>query len=85
MANLSAEDRRAAWRDLMADLSREREPLALTKPDLRAAVDAVDAWVNSNAASLNNAIPQPARSALTSAQKARLLTLVVRKRYIKGA
>lgn len=57
----------------------------LTKADLRAAVNALDAYLDANAAAINAAIPQPARGALTSAQKARLLSLVVLKRYVKGA
>jgi hypothetical protein len=52
----------------------------VTKADLRAAVDAVDAWCETNAASLNTAIPQPARTQLTTKQKAWLLLHVVRKR-----
>lgn len=85
MANLSDNDRRDLWAELMSDLSRDRESCSLTKADLRAAVDAIDAWLNTNAAALNSAIPQPARSALTTPQKARILAGVIRKRYTAGA
>lgn len=61
-----------------------RESVAITKTDLRSAIDAIDAWIDSNAASLNSAIPQPARSGLTASQKARLLVHVVRKRFVRG-
>jgi len=57
----------------------------LTKIDVRAAVNAIDQWVSDNALSLNSAIPQPARAALTSEQKAQLLKYVVTRRYITGA
>lgn len=57
----------------------------VVKADLRAAVDAIDQWVSDNAASFNSAIPQPARAALTAAQKAELFLFVVRKRFQVGA
>lgn len=60
------------------------ESLGVTKADLQAACYAMDDWLNANALSLNNAIPQPARSALSAAQKARLLMLVVERRFLKG-
>lgn len=84
MANLADADRQAVWQQLMADFSRTRDELPLTKPDLRAAVDAIDAWVNSNAASLNAAIPQPARSALNATQKSRLMLATIQRRFDKG-
>lgn len=85
MANLADADRLTVWADTMSDFSRTRDELPLTKADLRAAIDAIDAWVNSNAASLNAAIPQPARSALNSTQKSRLMLAIIQKRYEKGA
>lgn len=55
-------------------------PWAVNKTDLRAAVDAVDDWVDANQTSFNTAIPQPARNALTAAQKSALLVYVVMRR-----
>lgn len=82
MAALTDAERHALWGRFMSDLSNEREALgALTKADLRAAVDAVDAWADANAGSFNSAIPQPARGVLTAKQKARLLLYVIRRRY----
>lgn len=54
---------------------------AVTKANLRAAVDALDDFMEANASAINTAIPQPARGALTAGQKARLLALVVLKRW----
>lgn len=86
MAVLGEQDRAGLWAELMAELSAEREPVAgLTKTDLRAAVDAIDSFLSTNAAAINAAIPQPARGALSAAQKARLLVAVVRRRYLAGA
>jgi hypothetical protein len=84
MAQLTDGDRREVWAEFMRELSDAREPVGIEKSALRAAVDAIDAWVNDNQASFNTAIPQPARGALTSAQKARLLLFVVRRRFLTG-
>lgn len=76
----------AARGEQIADWHRTNtEPVGMTKAQMRAALDAIDDWLNSNATSLNNAIPQPQRGALTTAQKARLLMLVVQRRYLDGA
>jgi hypothetical protein len=78
MAVLSDALRRAIWQEFM---QVNAESVGITKVDLRAAVDAIDAWIDANATSMNTAIPQPARGALTAAQKARLLAMVALKRY----
>lgn len=85
MANLSAAQRAELWAAYMQDISEARESCAITKQQLRAAVDALDAWLDTNASTINAAIPQPARGSLTTAQKARLLSYVIRQRYIVGA
>ena len=41
----------------------------------------VDAWVEANAAGFNAAIPLPARTGLSAVQKARLLAMVVQRRF----
>jgi hypothetical protein len=84
MAVLSDTDRT----DLFAELNRDRtaiDGMSITKADLRAALNAADDWANSNAASYNAALPQPARGAMTSAQKAALLMYVIRKRREAGS
>ena len=78
MPLLTDDQRKALWADYMA---RNTEPVAILKADLRAAVNAVDAWLEANASAFNQAIPQPARGSLTAAQKARLLALVALKRH----
>ena len=85
MAVLTDGARVEVWADIMREVSAERQPIGVTKPELRAAVNAIDAWLNDNAAALNSAIPQPARSALTTPQKARLLKAVITRRYLDGA
>jgi hypothetical protein len=81
MAVLPDQDRFECWQRSMELMSEIREGCTISKQDLRAAVNAIDTWVNDNAATMNAAIPQPARSALTQKQKARLFTLVVHRRY----
>lgn len=78
MAVLTDQSRVALWAEFM---QRNSEPISITKQDLRAVVNAMDDWINTNAASLNQAIPQPARGALSASQKALLLQYVVEKRY----
>jgi len=86
MAVLSTTDRAVVSQGLQSDLSAAREALgAMTKADFQAAVDAADTWADSNASSFNLALPQPARSVLTAAQKSRLLEAVIRRRWIVGA
>jgi hypothetical protein len=53
----------------------------LLAADLKAAVDGIDQWVEDNTTAFNQAIPQPARAALTTQQKAQLLFYVVRRRF----
>ena len=53
----------------MRYLSKPREPLALTKAELQAAVIATDVWIDGNAASYNSALPAAAQAGLTAAQK----------------
>lgn len=85
MAILGEEDRVTVWREFMADRSLARDAFgALTKADMRAAVDALDAFLNDNAVTINSAIPQPARAALTTQQKALLLRFVIARRYLSG-
>ncbi len=81
MAALSDSDRFSVWAQYMSDAGSERQAPPLSKVDLRAAINAIDDWVDTNTTAFNNAIPQPARGALTTKQKANLLLYVVTKRY----
>ena len=79
---LTNEQRKEVWIELQEDWSRTREVLdALTKEDLRAAVDALDDWFDANATAVNTTIPQPARGELATKQKAMLFAFVLLKRY----
>ena len=52
----------------------------ITKPDLKAAVDATDDWLEANQTSFNSALPQPFRGAASLPQKTFLLCYVAMRR-----
>lgn len=81
MATLALADQQRIWRGLMRWLSARRDPCAIVKSDLLAAVQAADSWADTNAASYNTALPVAARNNLTANQKALLLAVVVLARY----
>jgi hypothetical protein len=81
MATLSNEDRASLRQAFADDASAVWELIDIGKQDLRAAVNAIDDWIDDNTAAFNSAIPEPARSGLTAKQKAKLLTLVIDKRW----
>lgn len=55
-------------------------PGGLLKPDLSAAVDACDDWVEAQMATFNAALPQPYRAASSLDQRIALLKLVLDRR-----
>lgn len=86
MAYLSDNERAAADRKFQAFCgtltTSERIFGALTKADIRAAFNALDAFFEDNKATINSAIPQPARAELTARQKARILVEIIERRYL---
>lgn len=85
MAALSENDRQECYVNLMRDVELSAETYGtLTKADVRAAVDAIDQFLEDQKTTINNAIPQPARGAMTTKQKAKMLVWIVTKRYLTG-
>ena len=78
---LTLPQRLAARQAYGSVLSERSTPFNLTKPQLDAAIAAIDDWIEANAVSFNAALPLPARTTLTAAQKAELFYLVAQKRY----
>lgn len=77
MAVLPDDDRKK----IMGYLSRHAGPWTnITKPDVKAAVDALDDLMDSQASTLNQALPEPFKSDATLAQKAAALAYVVMRR-----
>ena len=74
--------------EIRAQFQREKSAVweeipIITKAELGAAIAATDAWIDTNAAAFNAAIPLPARTALTAQQKVDLFLLVLVRR-VKG-
>lgn len=84
MAVLNAQDRLDGAGEWMQGRTQERDPIVGVKADIRAAFNAMDVWMEANAASLNAAIPLPARTALTQPQKAKLFQKVIEWRYLRN-
>jgi hypothetical protein len=86
MAVLPDTDRFEVWAQMMSDQGNiTGQPFgALVKADLRAAVNALDDFLETNTATINAAIPQPARAELTVQQKALLLQFVIARRYLRA-
>jgi hypothetical protein len=78
MAVLSLAARQQIWRGLQRYWSAPdtRRDIAIDKADLQAAVNATDAWIDTNATTYNLAIPQPARNNLTAEQKTFMFCVV---------
>lgn len=84
MAVLSPGDRNLGYSEFLRLRNDERDPVEVTKPDVLAAFNALDLFFSNNASTINAAIPLPARTALTSSQKARLAIAVLERRYLSG-
>ena len=52
----------------------------LVKPDVKAAVDAMDDFLEANATAINNAFPQPFRGVASTAQKLTVIAYVAMRR-----
>lgn len=57
----------------------------ILKANVRAAYNALDDFLNTNAGAINSAIPLPFRTNATTQQKARLLMSVIKHRYLNGS
>ena len=79
MATMDEGNRAGCWAEFMREGG-----VSITKAELRAAVGALDDWFDTNAATLNTALPVAARTGLSTPQKARLLRAVIARRYLSG-
>jgi hypothetical protein len=52
----------------------------MTKPNISAAVDATDTWIDSNQTSFNSALPLPFRTSATLVQKTIVFAYVALRR-----
>jgi hypothetical protein len=81
MAALPAPDQALVYSAAATAMNGDREPCPVTKALLKQTIAEIDAWAEANAASFNAAISQPARGLLSARQKARLLMLVLNRRF----
>lgn len=81
MAILNEQDRFDVWAQWMRE---NAEAIPITKSALRAALDALDDFMQANETAMNSAIPQPARNQLSVSQKAALLSAVIARRYMRA-
>jgi hypothetical protein len=82
---MDAAGRLQAFRDMLDEIRKADTPCNTTKAQLQAAVDAIDDWLDANAAAMNSALTAAARNGLTTPQKAMLLMAVIARRYRVGA
>lgn len=81
MAAMSNADRITAARNWVQRIFVEAGQTAnMDGPAIKAAVDAVDDWVDANQTSFNTALPEPFKSTANLAQKSLLLAYVVMRR-----
>ncbi len=80
MAVLDEMNRYRTWAQAMRDWPATIAMPPVTKLELRAAIDATDSWIEANQGSLNAALPQPFRSAASTAQKTFLFCYVAMRR-----
>lgn len=80
MAVLDEGDRQNVSAQAQRRWSVEQVTCAITKAQLKAAVDATDQWIEDNQASYNTALPAAARNNLTLDQKTLLFCAVALRR-----
>lgn len=80
MAVLSGTERAQIGAALQRWWSNMRETCAFTKAELVAAVDATDAWIDTNASTYNLALPVGFRQKATAIQKTLLFCYVALRR-----
>lgn len=76
--------RRELWARFMSNLSAIPESIGdstINKHELRDVVDAIDNWIDDNAMSFNNALPEPGKSQMSQKQKYCLFKMILTLKY----
>ena len=82
MATLTNQQRSRATNDWIGEeYSLKKVRADLSVADIRAAINAVDDWIEANQAGFNAALPLPFRNVATAGQKAALFSFVALKKY----
>lgn len=85
MTVLSQADRDLVAQQVTQDISNTFTPTSGTKSDWKILIGALDDYLNTNATSINNSIPQPQRGIFTTVEKARAMKFVITMRYLRGS
>lgn len=80
MATLPELNREAVRSRLAQQWSQDFVTVAITKAQLKAAVDAMDIYINNTAVAANNALPAEAKALLSKKMKAELYEAVLIER-----
>ena len=78
---LTEQEKINIWAEVQRELSSKFESISVHKAGLRSAVDSIDSWIESNLVSFNQSIPEPARTKLTTKQKLRIFSLIIKHRW----
>ena len=81
MAVLTDSQRRDVWKRLQDILGKRDRALAMTKAELRTAIDEADAWVEANFADALATFTGTPSTELTTDEKKELYYLVLERRY----
>lgn len=65
---------------VLAQIIRDAAWPALTKPNVQAAIDAMDDFLETNSAAINNAFPSPFKATANASQKALIVAYVAMRR-----
>ena len=82
MALLPQGERDAAYKEYTNGGNCDGGLSALSTADVKAAVAALDQWLEDNAAAANAALPVAFRTAASDRQKALLMSFVIYRRYL---
>jgi hypothetical protein len=75
---LTTEQVNAILKDLVDEIQLNR-PVPVTRPDIKAAANAMETLIINNAAAINNALPDPFKTDANNQEKALLLAFVALK------
>jgi len=84
MTLLATQDRGELAAEIQREISANRESTAARKSDWRVLIDALDSYLDQNAANINGAIQQPQRGTFTTREKALAMQYVIQRRYLQG-
>lgn len=80
MAVLTAGERQQVLEALIRRYAANHGPYSVTRDDVKAAIGAIDDFLDANAAAINNAFPEPFKSNMGANAKAAIVSVVAARR-----